>query len=60
MGSICLENFFPAFDFKPVFIYLFFGETNLLPATYGWVLFFNLICYSMSFDWGIEAIYIQY
>jgi hypothetical protein len=23
---------------------------------YGWVLFFNPICYSVSLDWGIEAI----
>jgi hypothetical protein len=32
---------------------------NLLSPTYGYVLFLNPVCYSMSFDWGIEAIYIQ-
>jgi hypothetical protein len=48
MGSICLEKFFPPFHSKPVF--LFFSEMSLLYTTYGCVLFFNPLCYSMSSD----------
>jgi hypothetical protein len=45
-----------AFDSKPVLIFV--NEMNLLQESYIWVLFFNPVCYSMSLDWGIEAIYI--
>jgi hypothetical protein len=54
---IWLENFFPHFDSKPVFI--FFQSDDSLVSNIWLVLFFNPTWYSVSFDWVIEAIYIQ-
>jgi hypothetical protein len=56
LGPFAWKLFFhPLTVSQYLFIYLFFSEMNLLQATYGWILYFNPVCYYMSFDWGIEA-----
>jgi hypothetical protein len=54
---ICLVNLFPSFHCEPMFVFL--SEMCFLYATNDWVLFLNPTCYSVSFDWGIEAINMQ-
>jgi hypothetical protein len=54
LGTICLENCFPAFYTEVMF--LFTTEVHFLYAAKCWVLFTYPVIYSMSFYWGIDPI----
>ena len=56
LDAIFLEYCFPPFHFESIFV--FTADICLLKAAYGWVSFFDPICYSAPFYWWVQSIYI--
>ena len=52
-----MENFFPALHFQSVCVPCF--EVGLLKTAYVRVLFLYPFSQSLSFDWGIQPIYVK-
>lgn len=57
LDVICFQYHFPHFHFESIFALA--TEMCLLKTAYGWVVYFDTICYSVTFNWWVQSIYIS-